>query len=232
MTLSNFKSVAVIALIFAFSTDQDAQAGIFPKDQMNRLLSKITRPFTSKLDRGAPPEISVLNLFQEIIVDPEFIDGWEAVGPGLGQLTYWPMKNNRNLRLLKLHQNKDSIKIERINDKPMRIDSKSETFFKGIPTDRIPFDGTWVGLKYVFYPHMILDQANDELGEPIELFLVKKESTPTDSFSEFQWDQDSLNLTEMYYAAGLARRNRGNSAKQARALIWPALRGIPSPSDP
>lgn len=118
-------------------------------------------------------------LFNEIITSKKFYS-WNAVGDDLSELE----ELHERLFLCEgryhLFSKNYSPVMTPINKKPVVLNENSKEFFNGIEDQY--FDGSYVGLKYCFFPQLILN--NEELKDefkrrgdsPYFFYLVKKSS--------------------------------------------------------
>lgn len=114
------------------------------------------------------------HLFNEIIPSKKFFS-WNAVGDDLLALKdlYESKFLNQNRYLFS--KNYSPI-ITPINNKPVALNKNSKEFFNGIEDQY--FDGSYIGLKYYFFPELVLknEEMKDTKGSPYFFYLIKKSS--------------------------------------------------------
>jgi hypothetical protein len=164
-----------------------------------------------------PQRVTVSELFAEISINHDDFEGWKAVGQGLGQLPGWARSKHRQEKLIEIFRGDYEINVTLVNEKLIVLNEKSRGFFDEKDLENFPFDGTWAGSKYIFYPHTVVD--TDEISDddqPITFYLLKKISTLPQSLN-FSKGQESLHMGEDFYHTAVMERAKGNIPE---AISW------------
>jgi len=161
--------------------------------------------------------VTVSELFAEISIHHDDFNGWKAVGQELGLLAGWAQTKHRQEKLIEISRADYEIPVTLVNEIPLVLNEENREFFsnKNISKEfdtfkEFPFDGTWAGSKYIFYPHSVVD--TDEISEddlPISFYLVKKISSKPQPLN-FKKGKESLHLGEQFYHFAITARARGD----------------------
>jgi TPR repeat protein len=140
----------------------------------------------------SPPVITVADLFSEVIISETYRE-WRVVGTS--QLNTWPQTKLRQNKLAELSENNNYFLTHSLTKKPVIITENTESFFQGLPID-IARNGSWMGLKYVFFPSSVLSpQESNDPGEPISFYLVKEVPNPLEG-DEFEAPLDEKKVNK------------------------------------
>ena len=135
--------------------------------------------------RAAPPPAPVLtvaSLFSDVIsgLDEQLEAGqWRLIG-AYG-LIEWPQGDpvEKAAGLKEVSELHRFIPVQPLTECPVRLDTggASRAFFRGVPDPPggVPWDGSWIGYKYVFFPNSVVDATRvvGGVGEPIPFYLVR-----------------------------------------------------------
>ena len=122
-----------------------------------------------------PPFISTESLFDEMIFSGEF-EGWQV--SGMDGIKNWNLYGAALGRIHSMEQSRRFLSVQAITNKPILIKEGTQAFFDGISTE-VPFNGTYIGYKYLFHPRALFGSDGPRAGEePIPFFLFKSAPSP------------------------------------------------------
>ncbi len=122
------------------------------------------------------PEITVVQLFSDVLIDVDDFEGWKVRGTGLGELSVWTRQGDQNNRkkLLVQAQSDESqgkkIPLHPVTADPVKLTQETRELFEGIHDDTVRWDGSFAGYEYIFDPMMTLHTE----GNPISIYLVRE----------------------------------------------------------
>ncbi len=121
--------------------------------------------------KNHPPRITVLNLFEEIIISSSY-EGWSIAGTAL--LNEWPRSGIRQDKLSEIRQKGLYILSHPLTNKPVRVTEENASFFEGLPLE-FKRDGSLMAYKYIFCPSSVLSAKDSkDPGAPISFYLIKE----------------------------------------------------------
>ncbi|MEO5970787.1 MAG: tetratricopeptide repeat protein [Bdellovibrionia bacterium] len=185
--------------------------------------------FGSPTSSLPPQQVTVSELFGEISISHDDFEGWKPTGLGLGQIAGWARSQHRQEKLIEIARADYEINLTRVNENPIVLNEENASFFENKDLDKnntdldkrdikdLPYDGTWAGFKYIFYPHTVVD--SDEISDddqPISFYLMKKISSHPQDMN-FSKGKESLHLGEDLYHSAIVERSKGNIPA---AIVW------------
>ncbi|MEO5969224.1 MAG: hypothetical protein ABIQ95_04790 [Bdellovibrionia bacterium] len=191
MPRGGFKPILLLVVLtfvsnIAHAADTDLKREPSQKKKSARvpqsLADKIKKVFSGGAKRKtlevSVPEITVVELFSNLLIDTDDYEGWKVTGEGMGQLVVWTRPNqgegnahSRKEALAQAQRNEahgTKVVVQQMTEQSIPLTQETRVFFDGVKDSGIHFDGSLEGVEYVFDPASI-----HETGSPISFYLVK-----------------------------------------------------------
>jgi len=181
--------------------------------EIESVLSKVEPRESIDPEKFKAPEITVGQLFAEILGDPDGYEGWAVTGQGMGKLAVFTAEsdnssngqnNDRRTRVtavLEHEKQGEKIKVRALSNHPILLTEETRELFDDLKD--LPLDGSKGVIPYVFDPKTI-GVTN---SEPILFYLVK--DLPKGNHQDVLGSK--TDVAHQYYEIGKTLKEEKNS---------------------